>query len=217
MATINVQRSMSIPSPSSSLRRSNSIFLTPSKWSFLPWVRPTDDTLEVTPEERSRKQDEAWEQAMLNAFAFLGLFVAGCIALAVYYVLEPFLHSLLWAALIGTLLHPLKYRSTATIRRWLQYLERSSIPLSLGLVLSPVFVFGWLSTTFECYARSHWRQLMLAGAGVVCLTVAYVINAPVHLYRGTAWVVGVLKMGSSITGPSLYVQVGFLMENRSAQ
>ncbi len=196
--------------PGKSFWRSNSIFQHPSKWSI---IRTFLFGKAVTPEAHieSQKQDEAWEQAWLNALAFLFLFIAGCVVLAVYYVLEPFLQPLLWAMLIGTMLHPFKHRGTSRIKRWLRYLESSNIPLSVGLVLSPAFVYGWLSQMFEYYVRSYWHHLLLSAVGIICLSTAYAVNLPVRLYRGTAWVVGVLQMGSSIVGQTVYLQVGLLI------
>ncbi len=201
-----VLRSVSIPG--SITGRSSSIFLPLSKWSPFPWPRSTGETAEASSEEQSKKQDEAWEQAKLNALAFLLLFVAGCIVVAVYCVLEPFLHPLLWAVLFGTLLHPFKHRATSTINTWLSSLEGSNIPLSVGVVFSPVFVFDWLSQVFENYVRLYWRQLALSVLGMVCLTVAYMLSLPGHLIRGTARVVGGLQVASDVMEQTVYMQVG---------
>ena len=47
------------------------------------------------------EKDEAFRQACLNALVLVFVFITGCIAVSVFYVLQPFLHALLWAILTG--------------------------------------------------------------------------------------------------------------------
>ena len=132
--------------------------------------------------DESNKQEEVWMQACYNAVVLVFVFITGCIFLAVYYILEPFLHPLIWAILIGTFLHPFKRTSTSVIKEWVQSLETRSIPLSVGLVLSPAFVFNSVAQYFEYLASSYWKSLLYSGIGAVCLWLVYVFDMPRHVY-----------------------------------
>ena len=183
--------------PSQGGRRRSSVFNT--LWSFLrkaPSPEPEDkpDSVEdvedigLTPEAAlesslAQKQEEAWTQACFNAVAMVFVFITGCICLAVYYVLEPFLHPLMWAVLIGMVLHPFKYAGTSQIKEWLTYLDTSGIPLSLGLLLSPAFVFNWLTQYFEYCFMSSWKTIFGLVFLIVSLFLVYVLNLPLHAYR----------------------------------
>ena len=193
------------------LRRSSSVLLSmnPSKWSLFSWRRSSALEAESGDSKaQTQKQEEAWEQAWLNALAFAFLFIAGGVFLAVYYILEPFLQPLLWAALIGTLLHPFKHTGTSRIKQWLQYLESSNVPLSVGLVLFPAFFFNWCSHTFEYYVGLYWGHLLLSSAGMVCLTAVYALSLPIHLYRVVGRLAGVLQTVSNYMSQTSHVQVG---------
>lgn len=124
----------------------------------------TSLVLSIFSSKKDSKLDEARMQALFNALAMLFLLVGACIAAAVYYVLQPFLHALLWAILTGTFLHPFKHRCTTQLNAWLLRLEESNVPLTFGLLLSPLYLFNWVSTSLMELALSHWVAL----AGSVC-------------------------------------------------
>ena len=155
----------------------------------------------------SQKHEEAWTQACFNAVAFVFVFITGCICLAVYYVLEPFLHPLMWAVLIGMVLHPFKYSGTSQIKEWLTYLDTTGIPLSLGLLLSPAFLFNWLTQYFEYCFMSSWKTIF----GLVTLTVAlflvYVLNLPVHVYKAAEDLMAVFEALNDIMSQTSYVYI----------
>ena len=208
------------------IARSGSIVA--SLWNFLSTGRQSSLTKEdAAPEavqqegtdhvdERATKQEEAWTQAYCNGFACVMLLLAGCILWAVYCVLEPFLHPMLWAVLIGTILHPFKQTWTERISTWLKGLEDSSIPLSAGLVLSPLFFFNYLSSLLESSVLQYWRAMLGSLLGVVSLWLLYKLSIPVHVYRGLAAMYASLHSFNSVIGymgPAQLatVTVGFLI------
>lgn len=75
------------------------------------------------------QEDARWTQAHCNVAMLFRVVIEGCICWAVYCVLESFFHPLLWAILIGTILHPFKKTGTDLIKRWLEALRDSHIPL----------------------------------------------------------------------------------------
>lgn len=158
----------------------------------------------------SRKQDEVWMQACYNAVALLFLFVIGCILLAVYYVLESFLHPLMWAVLVGMVLHPFKHMSTSGITRWLRHIRTSGVPLSLAAVFTPLIVFNWLSHELESIVERRWRLITGLAVGVVGLLLMYKLNFTIYLYKGFTLVIHTLDLVETVlTGP-LYVLVSLV-------
>ena len=149
-----------------------------------PPATPTE-ACEINQDESStNRQAEAWLQACYNAAVLVFVFITGCIILAVYYVLEPFLYPLLWAILIGMFLHPFQHTSTSLIKEWVKYLESSNIPLSVGLVLSPAFLFNRIAQHLEYGAMSNWKALLCTFLGTACLLLMYVFNVPLYAYSG---------------------------------
>ena len=155
----------------------------------------------------AQKHEESWTQACFNAAAFVFVFITGCICLAVYYVLEPFLHPLMWAVLVGMVLHPFKYAGTSQIKEWLTYLDTSDIPLSLGLLLSPAFVFNWLTQYFEYCFMSSWKTIFGLFFLIVSLFLVYVLNLPLHVYRLVEVVMAGFEVVNDYMSQTSYIQV----------
>lgn len=133
----------------------------------------------------SAEYSAAWMQAYCNAGLLVLVFIAGCICWAVYCVLEPFLQPLLWAVLIGTILHPFKLTWTERITLWLKALEKTGIPLSAGLVFSPLFIFNYVTDLLERVVLNHWKVLLGSVVGVASVWLAYMLRIPIHLYWGS--------------------------------
>ena len=97
--------------------------------------------------------EEAMKQAFYN-IAVISLFSAvGAAAMAVYFILEPFIKPLLWAMLIGSVLHPVKQHSVAFARGWLSDLYMSNTLLVFGILTVPLkavdFSAQWMGTTIQ--------------------------------------------------------------------
>ena len=165
-------------------------------------LQEDDDNTDRADDTECAKQDDVWMQACYNAVALVVLLVAGCICWAVYCVLEPFLHPLLWAVLIGTILYPFKKTWTERISQWLDGLEGNSIPLSAGLVLSPLFFFNYLSKLLEGAIFSYWFEMLSSVLGVASLWLLYRLSVPIHLYQGLTTVYMYLQSFDDVmTGP----------------
>lgn len=89
--------------------------------------------------------EKAFKQAFYNVAAsvFVLFIIVACVA--VYYVLEPFLRPLLWAVLFGSVLHPFKHTMTVVLKSWIQTLQLSGTPLTVGAVTSPFLIFDHIS------------------------------------------------------------------------
>ena len=173
-----------------------------------------DSSTDRAEDAECAKQDDAWMQAYCNAVAVVVLLVAGYICWAVYHVLEPFLHPLLWAVLIGTILYPFKKTWTERISQWLDGLEKNSIPLSAGLILSPLFIFNYVSKLLEGAILSYWVGMLSSVLGVASLWLLYKLSVPVHLYQGLMTVNTYLQSFDDVmTGPIQLttLAVGFVL------
>ena len=166
----------------------------------------SDSSAKITHQDSS-KQEEAWIQACYNAITLLFLFLTGCIVLAVYYILEPFLHPLLWAVLVGMVLHPFKHMSTSGITQWLQNVRRSGVPLSLVAVFTPLFLFNWLSSNLEKLAIQSWRVVGGLALTVLAVLLMYLVNISVFLYKLLDVVLRVFAAMETLLAVPLYVMV----------
>lgn len=196
MATRKVERSFSYgpdtfahPTHSAGRGRiSRSPSIVASILNLLPARQSTSSIKADSGEEfdGSARQDDAWTQAYCNAAVLVLLVIAGCICWAVYCVLEPFLHPLLWAVLIGTILHPFKKTGAHRISTWLSGLEENSIPLSVGIILSPLYLFNYVSSQLESTVLEYWRAMLGSVGGVVSLWLVYSLNLPLLTYQALA-------------------------------
>lgn len=168
----------------------------------------SDSSAQLSPSHSfSRKQEEAWMQACYNAVAMLFLFIVGCILLAVYFVLESFFHPLVWAVLIGMVLHPFKHVSTSGITHWLRHTRRSGIPLSLAALFTPLFVFNWFSLRLEHIVLEHWRMMTALALWIVGILLMYMSNVPVYVFKGLLVVLHTPSLVENVLTTSLYALV----------
>lgn len=188
--------------------RKNSLFS--SAWSLLVGADKDGHSAVDSPEPHREvhltKQD-AWMQACYTAMALVFVFIFACIFLSVFYILEPFLHPLLWAILLGMVLHPFKHASTSEIHDWLSYLDSSGIPLSVGLVLSPLFIFNWLSQCFENVFLSNLKTIISFLVCTISLTLCYTVNLPVYIYKGAQLVNSLVDNINTLVEHTAMVQV----------
>jgi hypothetical protein len=105
-----------------------------------------------------RGHEEAMKQAFYNVAAiFLFILMAGA-TMAVYFILEPFMKPLLWAILIGSILHPIKQKSAVATCNWLSQLQEENTLLIFGFLSVPLQVVNmsaeWMGTTLVSNLKS---------------------------------------------------------------
>ena len=127
--------------------------------------------------------ENAWIQAVYNVvvFTIAGLLLA--ILVAVYCILEPFLHPLLWATLIGTFLFPFKQSSSTRIEAWLNDLDVAGIPLAVAALWSPLVLVNYLMTRCEQVMRSYGRQFLYLVAASGVLYAVYEFSVLLKVYQ----------------------------------
>lgn len=84
-----------------------------------------------------QQNEKALKLAFYNTAALVFVALSGCAAVAVYYVMEPFLRPLLWAGLCGAFLYPFKWKLTQVVRGFLRSLRESNTPLVAGAMVLP--------------------------------------------------------------------------------
>lgn len=102
--------------------------------------------------------DKPVKQALYNAVAFFLLFICCAAGYAVYVILEPFIKPLIWAVLVGSALHPLKYSLRFKFQSWFEKLSNSNTPVVFGVVLLPLNIVNELS---EFIGENLWKRLKL--------------------------------------------------------
>lgn len=104
-----------------------------------------------------RGHEEAMKQAFYNVAAIcLFIMMAGA-AMAVYFILEPFVKPLLWAILVGSVLHPLKRRSTVSACNWLSQMKENNTLLVFGFLFVPLQAVNkgteWMGTALFSHIK----------------------------------------------------------------
>lgn len=87
-----------------------------------------------------RGHEEAMKQAFYNVAAICLFITMAGAAMAVYFILEPFVKPLLWAILVGSVLHPIKQKSTLIACNWLSRLKEENNLLVFGCLSVPLQV-----------------------------------------------------------------------------
>ena len=69
----------------------------------------------------TKSNEKQFRRALIHCAAVLFVLICCICAVFVYYIFEPFLHCILWALLLDTLLFPLKNHSTIWARSFLEH------------------------------------------------------------------------------------------------
>ena len=139
-----------------------------------PSLMIQSDAVELSSISSRLKTEEAWMQAIYNAQALLYIFIIGCVLVAVYYILEPFLHALIWAVLVGMVLHPFKYACTSKITECLRYTQSNNLPLSLTIFFTPFILLSLLSAKLDEFVRKHFRTIVLIA---ICELAFFIVSS----------------------------------------
>ena len=136
---------------------------------------PFENVFQILPQGH----DKALKQAFYNTAATLFVVFASCAAIAVYYILEPFLRPLLWATLCGTFLFPFKYTLTNLSRKWLHHLQLTGTPLVVGIVLMPVTL---VDSASDVLGNFWWNNVYVIIVGCIVIPFLYLIFYiwPIH-------------------------------------
>lgn len=120
--------------------------------------------------------DEALKRAFYNIAALIFVIVVSSIAVAIYYILQPFLRPLLWALLWGTVLFPFKHHLATTSKHWLKGLHTSGTPLCIGIFILP---FTFINKLIDCVIETCWMNKKVILLCCVCVPTSILC---VHLW-----------------------------------
>ena len=116
----------------------------------------------LDPQGFSTKHDQKiFRKAFIHSASFVFVILCGICALFVYYILEPFLQSILWSLLAGAFLFPLKYSLTKQTRTYLQQLDINSHLLVIGFsIVLPIKLFNSFLDSIGILCWRKWKQLI---------------------------------------------------------
>ncbi|KAJ8723845.1 hypothetical protein PYW07_007825 [Mythimna separata] len=104
--------------------------------------------------------EKPMKHGFYNAFALFILAVC-CVAVYVLFlILEPFFKPLFWALLVGSLLHPFKYKLSKKLKSWFEDLEKSNTSVVVGLMVIPVNVVNFASDTVGQQFIDHYKTVI---------------------------------------------------------
>lgn len=156
---------------------------------------------------RAQQNEKAVKLAFYNTAALVFVSLSGCAAVAVYYVLEPFLRPLLWAGLCGAFLYPFKWKLTQIVRGFLRSLRESHTPLVLGAMVIPFQLANKSSDVVGSFVVRRSRIF-----AIFCLTavIAYVLYIIKPFYE----IVWILKgSGTAVHGLLDFFYNPYLVSN----
>ncbi|EDO45799.1 predicted protein, partial [Nematostella vectensis] len=116
------------------------------------------------------QHEKALKQAFYNTVALVFVSLVGAAAVAVYFVMEPFLRPLLWAGLCGAFLHPFKRTLTRIFRGWLKSMSSSNTPLVVGAAVLPFQLLNNCSDVLGGFIARRFRLIVMA---ILLLPIVY--------------------------------------------
>ncbi|CAL1536209.1 unnamed protein product [Lymnaea stagnalis] len=128
----------------------------------------------------SQGHEKPLKQAFYNTVANIFVVIAAAVAVAVYFILAPFIRPLYWALLCGNFLYPFKRSLTNVLRQWLKGLQDSGTPFAVGLVLLP-FQIG--NTLAESMTAAIWANFKLLLGVVISIPSLYMLYHFTPLYN----------------------------------
>ncbi|CAH2094685.1 unnamed protein product [Euphydryas editha] len=108
----------------------------------------------------SEGNEKPMKHGFYNAFALFILTVCCAAVYVLFLILEPFFKPLFWALLVGSLLHPFKYKLSKKIKTWFEDLEKSNSCVIYGLMIIPVDVINYASDTVGYQFIEHYKTVI---------------------------------------------------------
>ncbi|XP_046971701.1 transmembrane protein 245 isoform X2 [Vanessa cardui] len=108
----------------------------------------------------SEGNEKPMKHGFYNAFALFILAICCAAIYVLFLILEPFFKPLFWALLVGSLLHPFKYKLSKKIKTWFEDLRKSDSSVIYGLTLIPVNVINYASDTVGHQFREHYKTVI---------------------------------------------------------
>lgn len=117
--------------------------------------------------------DKPLKQAVYNAVALLLLFLCCAAGWALFLILEPFIKPLMWALLVGSVLHPLKRSLRDKFQDWFQTLETTHTPVVLGILLLPINIANNISEFIGDTLLRHIKLIVSLSFFIIFVPILY--------------------------------------------
>ncbi|KAB0804545.1 hypothetical protein PPYR_01515 [Photinus pyralis] len=89
--------------------------------------------------------DKPVKHALYNAIALFALVLCCAASYALYVILGPFIKPLMWALLVGSVLHPFKRSLAKKFKSWFDTMEETGTPIFIEIFVIPVNIISSLS------------------------------------------------------------------------
>lgn len=117
--------------------------------------------------------DKPVKHALYNAVALFLLALICAAGWALFIILEPFFKPLVWALLVGSVLHPLKHGLREQFRKWFNEIEESGTPIVLGLCVLPISITNNISEFIGSNLIKYIKTIAAIGISLVALHILY--------------------------------------------
>lgn len=135
--------------------------------------------------------DKPVKHALYNAVALFLLVLCCATGWALYLVLEPFIKPLIWALLVGSVLHPLKHNLRRRFQKWFQDIDESETPFLLGVFVIP---FGIVNNVSELIGSTLLKYFKIIAAVVIIVPALHIL----YYYTPTVIIAGLWKLGACL-------------------
>lgn len=105
----------------------------------------------------SEGNEKPMKHGFYNAFALFVLAICCAALYVLFLILEPFFKPLFWALLVGSILHPFKYKLSKKLKTWLENLDKTNTSVIFGLTIIPVNVVNFASYTIGHQFLKHYK------------------------------------------------------------
>lgn len=116
----------------------------------------------------SEGNEKPMKHGFYNAFALFILTVCCAALYVLFLILEPFFKPLFWALLVGSILHPFKYKISKNLKTWFEDLQKSNTSVIFGLMILPVNVVNFAS---ETVGQQFWEHYKVCVTSIVLLVI----------------------------------------------
>ncbi|XP_047512850.1 transmembrane protein 245 isoform X1 [Pieris napi] len=108
----------------------------------------------------SESNEKPMKHGFYNAFALFVLAICCAAIYVLFLILEPFFKPLFWALLVGSLLHPFKYKLSKKIKTWFENLEKTNSSVVVGLLVIPVNAVNFASDFVGNQFKEHYKSII---------------------------------------------------------
>ncbi|KAL0869035.1 hypothetical protein ABMA27_007353 [Loxostege sticticalis] len=108
----------------------------------------------------SEGNEKPMKHGFYNAFALFILTICCAAVYVLFLILEPFFKPLFWALLVGSILHPFKYKLSRKIKSWFEDLDKSNTSVVVGFMVIPMNVVNFASDTVGHQFREHYKTVI---------------------------------------------------------